>query len=115
MLHPGSGKKVDFFLPRDTPWSRSQLARSIRIQLQPDLEGFVAAPEDVIIGKLWYYVEGGGDRHLRDITGMLRISGERVDRSEVERWARELGYLEVWRQVTAMADAADRPPGPGIA
>lgn len=114
LLHPGSGNKVDFILPRQTAWSRSQLSRAIRIQLQPDLEGFVASPEDVIIGKLWYYSEGGGDRHLRDIAGILRISGERVDRSEVERWAEELGYLEIWRQITAMADAPDSPPGPGI-
>jgi hypothetical protein len=78
------------------------------------LEGFVAAPEDVIIGKLWYFSEGGGDRHLRDITGILRISAEEVDRNEIERWADELGYLEIWRQVTAMADAPDQTPGPGI-
>lgn len=114
LLHPGSGNKVDFILPRNTPWNRSQLGRSIRIQLLPNLEGSVAAPEDVIIGKLWYYSEGGGDRHLRDIAGMLRISGSRVNRSEVERWAKELGYLEIWRQVTAMADSADNTPGPGV-
>ena len=42
------------------------------------------APEDVIIGKLWYFSEGGGERHLRDIAGILRISGEKVDRSEIE-------------------------------
>ena len=90
------------------------MGRSIRIQLLRDLEGSVAAPEDVIIGKLWYYAEGGGDRHLRDIAGMLRISGGRVNRSEVERWAKELGYLEIWRQVTAMADSPDNTPGPGV-
>ena len=74
----------------------------------------MAAAEDVIVGKLWYFSEGGGDRHLRDIAGILRVSGERVDRKEIERWAKELGYLEIWRQVTALADGPDQTPGPGI-
>jgi len=114
LLHPASGNKVDFILPRNDPWSRSQLSRSKRIQLQPDLEGSVAAPEDVIIGKLWYFSEGGGDRHLRDITGILRVSGEQVDRNEIERWAKEFGYLEIWQQVTTMVDGPDQAPGPGV-
>ncbi len=114
VLHPGSGNTVDFILPRNTPWSRSQLSRSLRIQLLPDLEGSVAAPEDVIIGKLWYYSEGGGERPLPDIAGILRISGGRVNRAEVEHWVKELGYLETWRHVAAMADAPDNPPGGGL-
>ena len=114
LLHPTSGNKVDFILPRNDPWGRTQLSRATRIRLQPDLEAFVAAPEDVIVGKLWYFSEGGGDRHLRDIAGILRVSGERVDRDAVERWAKELGYLEGWRQVTALVDGPDRRPGPGV-
>ena len=66
-----------------------------------------AAPEDVIIGKLWYFAEGGGDRHLRDIAGILRVTGAGVDRPEVERWARELGYLDIWQQIVAKADAPE--------
>lgn len=114
LLHPASGNKVDFILPRDDSWGRSQISRSKRVSLQPDLEGFVAAPEDVILGKLWYFSEGGGERHLRDIAGILRISGERVDRNEIERWAKELGYLEIWRQITAKENGPDQAPGPGI-
>jgi hypothetical protein len=34
----------------------------------------IAAPEDVILGKLWYFAEGGCDRHLRDIAGILRVT-----------------------------------------
>jgi hypothetical protein len=73
----------------------------------------IAAPEDVILGKLWYFAEGGGDRHLRDIAGILRVTGEGVDRAEVERWATKLGYLEIWHQIVAKVDAPDCPPGPG--
>ena len=84
VIHPGSGNKIDFILPREDEWSRVQMARARRVRLLPDRDVMTAAPEDVILGKLWYYSLGGGDRHLRDIAGILRVTGNGVDRAEVE-------------------------------
>ena len=117
VVHPASGNKIDFILMRNEPWHAGQISRRRRVELgsgEQKISGFVAAPEDVILGKLWYYSEGGGDRHLRDIAGILRVTGDGVDRSEVERWARQLGYLEIWNAVVEAVDAPDRPPGPGV-
>jgi hypothetical protein len=114
VIHPASGNKIDFILPRDDRWAKVRMARRRPVRLLPDRDVFTAAPEDVIIGKLWYYSEGGGDRHLRDIAGILRVTGAGVDRAEVERWARELGYLEIWEAIVAKVDAPDPPPGPGV-
>lgn len=111
VIHPGSGNKVDVILPRNDRWAIERMERRRPVRLLPDRCIMVAAPEDVILGKLWYHAEGGGDRHLRDIAGILRVTGAGVDRSIVERWARELGYLEVWRAIVAKADAPDPPPG----
>jgi hypothetical protein len=66
-----------------------------------------------IIAQFGYFSEGGGDRHLRDIAGILRVTGEGVDRAEVERWAAKLGYLEIWHQILAKVDAPDPTPGSG--
>jgi len=79
VLHPSSGNKIDFILPRTGPWASLRMARGRPARLLPDRDVMVAAPEDVIIGKLWYYAEGGGDRHLRDIAGILRVTGAGVD------------------------------------
>lgn len=114
VIHPSSGNKIDFILPRTDAWASARMARRRSVRLLPERDVMTAAPEDVILGKQWYYSEGGGDRHLRDIAGMLRITGEGVDRAEVERWARELGYLEAWQQVLAKVDGPDQPPGPGV-
>lgn len=114
VIHPASGNKIDFILPRTGAWATARMARRRPVRLLPDRDVMTAAPEDVIVGKLWYYSEGGGDRHLRDIAGILRVTGDGVDRGEVERWARELGYLDIWQQVVAKADAPDSPPGPGV-
>jgi hypothetical protein len=99
VVHPASGNKVDFMLARDDEWGRAQMARRRRVRLLPDLEGYTAAPEDVILGKLLYFAEGGSDKHLRDIVGMLRVSGGQIDRADVEKWARTLGVEDAWAAV----------------
>lgn len=104
VIHPASGHKIDFVMARTDSWGLASRSRRRAARLLPERDVMIAAPEDVIIGKLWYYSEGGGDRHLRDIAGILRVTGDGVDRSEVERWAAELGYLEVWRQVVDTSD-----------
>lgn len=113
VIHPGSGNKIDFMMPRREDWARGQIDRGRSIPLLPDRDARVAAPEDIILGKLWYYSMGGGDRHLRDIAGILRVTGHGVNRAEVERWAKELGYLEVWEQIVKRVDGPDLSPGPG--
>jgi hypothetical protein len=82
--------------------------------MMPDRDVMTAAPEDVILGKLWYYSLGGGDRHSRDIAGILRVTADGVDRAEVGRWAGELGTLEVWGRIVEKVDAPDPPAGPGV-
>jgi hypothetical protein len=51
---------------------------------------WLAAPEAIILHKLLFYREGGGEKHLRDIRAMLATSGDRMDR----RWLHdEMGKL----------------------
>lgn len=99
VIHPTSGLKIDFMVVAQTGWSATQIARSRRIQFLPGCEGNVAAPEDVILGKLVYYREGGSDKHLRDIAGILRRSNEAIDRRYLEESARSLGVDEIWRRI----------------
>lgn len=109
VLHPASGNKIDFILPRRDAWGQTQLQRKQRLLLLPDREGYVARPEDVIIGKLWYYAEGGSEKHLRDIVGILRISGTTVNQDDIGQWAKTLGLEEAWQAVQKKL-AADAPP-----
>jgi hypothetical protein len=104
ILHTTSGNKIDVILPRDDEWGRLQLSRRRKVLLLPDREGYTASPEDVILGKLWYYSLGESDKHLRDIAGILRISGEQVDRVYVTEWATKLGYEETWSRIQASVD-----------
>ena len=106
VLHPASGNKVDLMMPRRDAWGREQMRRRQRVRLLPDLEGQAARPEDIILAKLWYYREGGSEKHLRDIAGMLKVSGEQVDREYVSKWAAALGVSDVWTAVIARVDSS---------
>lgn len=99
VIDPTSGNKIDFMIARTDPWGREQIARRHREQILPGKSGYTARPEDVIIGKMLYYEDGGSEKHLRDITGILKVSGDRVDREYVESWAAQLGLLEIWRAI----------------
>ena len=99
VLCPASGDKIDFLFPHPSEWGRSQLSRRQAVELQPGLVGYTASPEDVIVGKLWYYHDGGSEKHLRDIAGILRVTGDGVDRDAVGRWADQLGYTPIWHAI----------------
>src|SRR5258706_250379 len=71
VIHPDPGNKIDFIVPKDDPWSREQVNRRQRIRMLEQLEGFAARPEDIIIGKMIFYQEGGSEKHLRDIEGIF--------------------------------------------
>ncbi len=99
VIHPESANKIDFMVLPDVAWARAQIERRRQVELTPNCHGYVAAPEDVILGKLVYYQEGGSEKHLRDIGGILSISGEAVDRDYVKEHAALLGVQEIWQAI----------------
>jgi len=99
VIHPASGNKIDFMVARQDAWGRSQISRRRLEQIFPGRRGYTAAPEDVIIGKLWYYREGGSEKHLRDIAGMLQVSGEEIDKQYISHWTEQLALVEEWQLV----------------
>lgn len=101
IIHPSSGNKIDLVLPRQDAWGRSQLQRRREEFILPGRTGFVASPEDVILGKLWYYQIGEHDKHLRDIASMLTVGEVQIDRAYIQHWAQTLGLTEIWDAVLA--------------
>jgi hypothetical protein len=104
VIHPKSGMKIDFMIVRDAAWNRQQLARRIRRPVEAGFDAWMAHPEDVILGKLLYYREGGSDKHVRDIASMLKLSDEPIDRSRVAEWADRLGVRAEWEHIVAKVD-----------
>jgi hypothetical protein len=99
IIHPSSGLKVDVIVCPDTPFNRSRFSRARRLPLSEAAEANFASPEDIILKKMEFYKQGGSEKHLRDITGILKVSGPEVDKSYIARWAAELGVQEIWAAI----------------
>lgn len=109
IIHPSSGNKIDLILARKDRWGREQFRRRQRAWILPDREGYIARPEDVILSKMEYYREGGSEKHLRDITGILKISPDQVDRDYVGLWAGRLGLTDIWKALLHRLGQAPPP------
>ncbi len=106
VIHVPSSFKIDFMLVKSAAWNQRQISRRQRKEYATGLNIEVAAPEDVILGKLVYYKEGESPKHLRDIAAMLQVNGDLIDRDDVAKWADELGVLDIWQAIlTRLKDA----------
>jgi len=99
ILHPASALKVDVIVPADTSFNRSRFARIQRVNPDADFQACFTSAEDVIVKKMEFYREGGSEKHLRDITGILKISGATLDYEYIESWAENLGLETIWRTI----------------
>jgi len=101
VIHMISGLKVDFIIAKDTRFVQCQLQRGIREQVSSEAPGeaWFGSPEDVILNKLLFFQEGGSEKHLRDISGMVKAGNQTLDTRYVEDWATTLGVADEWQSV----------------
>lgn len=97
-----SGWKADLILRKDRPFSRSEFERRQAAAIA-GVEVFVATAEDTIVAKLEWARAGESERQIRDVVGILEVSGESLDRSYLERWTEELGLRALWDRVRSEA------------
>jgi hypothetical protein len=97
IIHDEAGK-IDVIIPRDARWP-DQFARRKRLPLLENLNAWFVSPEDLILSKMQAYEEGGSEKHLRDIAGVLKIHGDAVDRDYIVHWAERLGFTEIWNLI----------------
>ncbi len=96
IIHGASGTKVDCFVIKDSLYDRQALKRRRCDHLTESFTAYFTSPEDNILGKLLYYREGGSEKHLRDIRGILRTMKESLDMAYLDRCAVQLGVSDVW-------------------
>lgn len=104
IIHPASGLKIDVYVNPDTPYDRTRLARRQRLPILPGVEAYFARAEDVILYKLLYYREGRSTLHVRDILGILQVSGPELDEHYLADWVDRLELRAIWEQVRRLAD-----------
>jgi hypothetical protein len=96
VLHIPTGLKADFYPSQHDPffgwaWDHRQTAAL------PGGDIHYAPAEYVIVWKTAYHVEGGGDKHVRDLLRMIELSGDQIDRETLIGELQRRNLLEHFR------------------
>ena len=93
LIHQATQLKVDIFVAGGSPIDEQQLARRLRVTVAPGATLHVHPPEDILLQKLRWYRQGGevSDRQWRDVLGIIRVQGPRLDRAYLAANAPILG------------------------
>ncbi len=98
LIHVATTVKVDLFVAGGTPLD-AELLRRRRIVMagKPPSPVFVHTPEDILLQKLRWFRMGGevSDRQWRDVLGIVRVQGQRLDAAYLEQGAKTLGVLDL--------------------
>jgi hypothetical protein len=109
LIHLETMFKVDVFVAKSRPFDQSQLSRRQLHLLseESNARAYVTTAEDIILSKLeWYQMSGCvSDRQWRDVLGVLKVQGDRLDVDYVWRMAASLGVTELLAR--ALEDAAE--------
>jgi len=100
VIYLPSMEKADIFvMGSDDPFSASVMSRR---QLYPvsglTEEGiYIYSPEDIVLQKLSWYklIPGGSQKQWRDVLGVLKVQGERLDLAYLNQWALTLQLTDL--------------------
>ncbi|WP_394832470.1 hypothetical protein LVJ94_38805 [Pendulispora rubella] len=98
VIDEASGWKVDFIFRKSRPFSRTELARRVPMNIL-GVSMFAASAEDTILSKLEWAKLGESERQLRDVRGILDTQGNALDFAYIEQWLDELEVRELWDRV----------------
>lgn len=94
LIHRESMFKVDIFVPGMRPYLMEQFSRAQKQQISVDRPSKIclATAEDTLLSKLEWYRMGGevSDVQWNDVLGIIKIQQERLDKTYLWHWAKEL-------------------------
>ncbi len=95
VVHLATAVKADLFVAGTDPFDAERIARGIRQRFgeSPGSTLAIDSAEDTILRKLEWYRRGGevSERQWRDVIGIIRAQGARLDWTRLESWAPRLG------------------------
>ncbi len=96
VIHGPTSLRADVYIAGHDPLHAWGLARRRTLRIG-ELDVSIAPPEYVIVRKLEYAAQGGGDRHLRDIRRILDRRLAPIDDNAIDEFAAARGLRELWR------------------
>lgn len=98
-IHLTTAVKVDVFVAGADPFDAERVAhgRRARVLQDPPRDIWIDTPEHTVLRKLEWFRRGGeaSERQWRDVIGVLRAQGERLDPGRMSSWAARLGVSDL--------------------
>lgn len=98
IIHPESGIKIDFFIAGQDPRSKLEFGRAKQCTIQGQKIYFIS-PEDLILSKLRWYKDSGGEHHLEDARSVIKKSDKILDYNYLETRAEEQAVKSLWEKL----------------
>jgi hypothetical protein len=97
IMHMDEVFKIDLFVIGGDEYSRSEIARSRRIEIVPGKEVPFAAPENIVVQKLRWFDLGSrvSDRQWNDIVQVLEVQRGHLDMEYLRRWTAHFGLEDL--------------------
>ena len=106
-IHYETSFKVDFHLRKGDAYDKAQFGRRRVMTLDEagDCQAMVASAEDTVVKKLQWYKMGQciSERQWRDVIGVMKVQGERLDLDYMRRWAEPLGIGDLLEEALTEA------------
>jgi hypothetical protein len=103
IIHHETGYKADIYiLGRDKlhHWAMTSLKK---IELEGE-QVWLAPPEYVILRKLEYYREGGSEKHLRDIAGIMKLASDQINLQELTAKIKQYDLGKPWKKAQELTE-----------
>jgi len=100
IIHHETGYKADCYMRGKDALQAWGLENRSWIDFPGQRGIWVAPPEYVILRKLEYFREGGSDKHIHDICGMLDASNDMIRHELLNDWIAELRLETVWNEIS---------------
>ena len=95
--------KIDLIVRKSRAFSQEEFSRRSLHNVQ-GVSLFVASAEDIILAKLEWAKLGASQRQIEDAAGILKLRGDSLDRSYLDKWVRELGLTKEWNAAQRTAE-----------
>jgi len=96
VIDMAAGWKIDCLIRKRRPFSEEEFRRRIPVQLE-GVSLFIATAEDVILSKLEWAKLAQSRRQIEDVAGILRVRWDALDHVYLEKWLRQLGLADEWK------------------
>jgi len=94
VVHFETGFKVDLIIRKSRPFSRMEFSRRQPVFYLGANRWFATA-EDTILAKLEWSKMAGSERQFSDALKVAKLQRENLDRAYLEKWAKEIGILNL--------------------